>query len=223
MGLSALELNSIKRLGVFGGADQEGAPLKRLGVFGGAFDPPHLAHVALVQAAMQQLALDELRVFPTGHAWHKARVLTPAVHRLAMARLAFENLPGVVVDGRELRRAGPTYTVDTLCELQTELPQAALFLLIGQDQAAALPTWHRADQLPKIATICIAARAQQASTNSRFDLKTALPDGAVQLQLPAMATSATEVRRCVAAGLGIDHLVAPAVARYIDQHFLYTS
>ncbi len=216
-------LTSIKRLGVSGGEDQTSAPIKRLGVFGGAFDPPHLAHQALVQAACEQLALDEMRVFPTGHAWHKQRVLTPAVHRLAMARLAFEGLPGVVVDERELRRSGPTYTIDTLRELRRELPHTQLFLVIGQDQAAALPSWQQASQLPEIATICIAGRAGLARAGGSFDVKTPLPAGAVALQLPLMNISATEVRRCVAAGLGIDHLVAPAVARYIDQHFLYTS
>ena len=65
---------------------------RRVGVFGGAFDPPHLAHVALARAAIEQLDLDELRVFPTGQAWHKARVLTAADHRRAMAELAFANL-----------------------------------------------------------------------------------------------------------------------------------
>ena len=62
--------------------------MKRVGVFGGAFDPPHLAHVALARAAVEQLQLDELRIFPTGDAWHKATVLSPAEHRLAMARIA---------------------------------------------------------------------------------------------------------------------------------------
>ena len=73
---------------------------RRIGIFGGAFDPPHLAHVALAQAAVTQLGLDELRVFPTGQAWHKARALTGAAHRLAMAKLAFGAVPGAVVDDR---------------------------------------------------------------------------------------------------------------------------
>ena len=92
-------------------------PRQRLGMFGGAFDPPHNAHVTLAGVAVDQLALDELRIFPTGQAWHKARPLSPSVHRLAMARLAFQGLPRVVVDPRELEREGPTYTVDTLFEI----------------------------------------------------------------------------------------------------------
>ena len=80
----------------------------RLGVFGGAFDPPHRAHLALVHAALAQFGLDELRVLPTGQAWHKARPLSAAAHRVAMARLTFEHMPQVVVDDRETRREGAT-------------------------------------------------------------------------------------------------------------------
>jgi len=82
-------------------------------MFGGAFDPPHLAHRALAQAAIEQLQLDVLRVLPTGQAWHKSRPLTAASHRLAMSRLAFDGLPQVRLDDREIRRAGPSYTLDT--------------------------------------------------------------------------------------------------------------
>ena len=81
-----------------------GLSLPRIGVFGGAFDPPHRAHVALAQAAVAQLGLAELRIFPTGQAWHKARPLSSAAARLAMAELAFAALPNVTVDAREIRR-----------------------------------------------------------------------------------------------------------------------
>ncbi len=93
---------------------------RRIGLLGGAFDPPHRAHQALARAAIEQMQLSELRILPTGQAWHKARPLSPAPHRLAMARLAFEGLPQATVDDRELRREGPTYTVDTLRELAAE-------------------------------------------------------------------------------------------------------
>jgi len=86
----------------------------RIGLFGGAFDPPHKAHVALAQAALTQLSLNVLHVLPTGDAWHKPRDLTPGFHRLAMCQQAFESFPNVVVDDLELKRPGPSYTVDTL-------------------------------------------------------------------------------------------------------------
>ena len=132
---------------------------ERIGVFGGAFDPPHNAHVALAQAAIAQLDLCELHIIPTGMAWHKARALTPPVHRLAMARLAFEGVPRVVIDQRELERAGPTYTIDTLETLKQENPTAALHLIMGADQFAAFRQWHRWDAILDLAIICVAERA----------------------------------------------------------------
>ena len=134
-------------------------PPLRLGVFGGAFDPPHLAHVALARAAVEQLRLDELRVLPTGQAWHKARSLSAAEDRLAMAREAFGQVPRAVVDDRELRRAGPTYTIDTLRQLKAEFPQAQLMLVIGADQAEALHSWRECEQILKLATVAVAVYA----------------------------------------------------------------
>ena len=193
----------------------------KLGVFGGAFDPPHNAHVALITAAIAQLALDALYVFPPGDAWHKPRALTSPAHRLAMARLAFEEMPGVTVDDREIRRDGPTYTVDTLRELRAERPDATLALIIGEDQALALPTWHAFEEILQSAIICIAERAHPSGTKPRFD-PSQLPQGRfVRLKLPAMSVSATEIRSRVAARQGIAPLVPDPVARYIAQHHLY--
>lgn len=192
--------------------------VRRVGMFGGAFDPPHLAHVALARAAVEQLKLDELRIFPTGDAWHKTQILSPAAHRLAMARVAFGDLPHTVIDERELHRPGPTYTIDTLRELKAQQPEAELFLIMGEDQAVSLTRWREWQAIPALATICMAARA---STDA--DAPRALP-AEVELKLlrlPEMPESATEVRERVAAQEGIDHLVPPGVARYIDQHSLY--
>ena len=199
--------------------------MRRIGVFGSAFDPPHNAHVALVQAALTQLALDAVFVFPTGHAWHKARTLSSAADRLAMARLAFAQNPAVTVDAREMQRPGPTYTIDTLTELQAEWPLAQLFLILGGDQAAALPDWHRWQELPQAAIISIASRDQstlESAISPPSSPFSGIPSGRFRaLHMPSMSLSATEVRRRVAAGLGIDHLVPAGVARYIDQHHLY--
>lgn len=198
----------------------------RIGVFGGAFDPPHNAHVALVQAALAQLGLSELRIFPTGDAWHKKRALSGGEHRLAMAQLAFEALPGAVVDARELQRAGPTYTLDTLRELQQEQPGAELVLIMGADQAAWLPQWHGWREILGMAAIAV-ARRPGATDGNPFDPHGLpdLPPGArfENLTLAPMDTSATEVRTRAAQGQDFFHLVPPAVARYIDQHHLYRS
>lgn len=198
---------------------------QRIGVFGGAFDPPHNAHVSLVQAALSQLSLDELIVCPTGQAWHKTRSLSPAADRLAMAQLAFADCQNVTIDPRELRRSGPTYTIDTLTELQAERPQAQLVLILGGDQAAALQTWHRWRDILKIAIISVALRDPLTLGSAVFSSENLFPDlpgGRFQaLQMPPVSLSATEVRHRAAAGLGIDHLVPAGVARYIEHHHLY--
>ncbi len=192
---------------------------RRIGVFGGAFDPPHQAHVALAQAALSQLDLDELRILPTGDAWHKARRLSPAPHRLAMARLAFEGLPGAVVDERELRREGPSYTIDTLEALALEMPGAEFVLLMGGDQWAAFTGWHRWQDIAAHARLCVLARPGSAQ---------ALPAGlapALRLELPPMDVSATALREALADGhLSSEEqarLLPEAVARYISTHGLY--
>jgi nicotinate-nucleotide adenylyltransferase len=189
--------------------------LTRLGVFGGAFDPPHEAHLALATKAVAQLALDEMRVFPTGHAWHRAPVLSAPEHRLAMAKLAFDALPRTTVDDREIRRAGPTYTVDTLRELRHETPGVELFLIMGEDQAQAFTRWHEWAEIARIATLCVAHRGGNVVEPSVPGAKI------VMLELPAMPVSATSIRDAVRRGEDISALVPPAVAGYIAAHHLY--
>ncbi len=197
----------------------------RVGVFGGAFDPPHNAHVALATAALAQLGLAELRIFPTGQAWHKAHRLSSATDRLAMARLAFGHLPRTVVDAREVMRPGPTYTLDTLHALQREQPDAQLVLIIGADQAAALPNWHGWREILSIAIISTAHREKSAGCSTRFEPQSLanLPADArfETLELAPINLSATAIRANSAAGQDISSLVPLAVARYIDQHLLY--
>ncbi|MES3000418.1 MAG: nicotinate-nucleotide adenylyltransferase [Pseudomonadota bacterium] len=190
-----------------------------MGVFGGAFDPPHVAHVALANAALEQLALDELRIFPTGRAWHKSNILTAPEHRLAMAKIAFDGLSGAVVDDRELKRPGPTYTIDTLRELAAEQPKAELFLVMGEDQARAITQWRDWETVLAMATLCMAERPSHATGEAP-----AMPAQArlKNLKLPAMPESATEIRERIAAQKGIDALVPAGVARYIARHHLYS-
>jgi nicotinate-nucleotide adenylyltransferase len=194
--------------------------IRRLAMFGGAFDPPHRAHLALAQAAVQQLQLDRVQVFPTGDAWHKQRTLSPAEHRLAMARLAFAPLPQAVIDDRELRRTGPTYSVDTLRELKAEHPGATLYLLMGEDQAAGFTRWHAWEEVARLAVLAVAQRGESAGLAALQ----ALPGVRVEpLLLPRMPDSATEIRARLTAGQDITQLVDPAVASYIARHNLYRS
>ena len=199
---------------------------KRVGIFGGAFDPPHNAHVALAQTALAALELDALHVIPTGQAWHKARTLSAPEHRLAMTRLAFEAVPRVVVDSRELDRTGPTFTIDTLRALQTENPDAQLYLIMGADQFAAFPQWHQWQAIAELAIICIAARARFDWSEGQFDAYKELKNRFLSLPMPQMPVSATQIRQLLASGAGecgvTGEMVSGPVARYISLHRLYS-
>jgi nicotinate-nucleotide adenylyltransferase len=190
----------------------------RVGMFGGAFDPPHRAHVALAREAIGQLRLDRLFVIPTGQAWHKDRALTAAEHRLAMTRIAFEGIPQVVVDERELKREGATYSVETLRELRDEHPGTQLVLLMGEDQAGSFRRWIAWQEIARIAILGVAGRG---SGEGLATLR-ALPGVRVEtLQWTQRTESATEIRARLAAGQDIADLVEPAVASYIESHHLY--
>ncbi len=196
-----------------------GAPAApgRIGLFGGTFDPVHNAHVALARAALQALALDEVRWVPTGQPWQKARSITPAVHREAMLKLALAGEPRFVLDRIELEREGPSYTLDTVRALQTARPGASWFLLIGADQYAGLHTWHGWRELLDRVVLAVAARPGVAAAPQ----PEVLAHAHRVVPLPPMAVSATDIRSRVASGLPVGDLVPPAVATYIDQHALY--
>ena len=193
----------------------------RIGIFGGAFDPPHWGHVALAQAALAQLQLDVLYIIPTGQAWHKARTLTPAHHRVAMARLAFADIAQAVVDTREVERPGPSYTADTLQAIQTENPSAQLYLIIGWDQALALTTWQRWQDIVQLAIICVAPRSDVSAFQGQNDTTLAHIPAIRHLQMPLMPLSATQIRHEIALKHPINALVSESVVRYIDHHHLY--
>ncbi|QHE85993.1 nicotinate (nicotinamide) nucleotide adenylyltransferase [Hydrogenophaga sp. BPS33] len=201
-------------------------------MFGGAFDPPHWAHRALAETALGQLNLDALHILPTGHAWHKSRVLSPATDRVAMCELAFGDLPKVRLDEREIHREGPSYTADTLRELQREYPQAQLFLVLGADQLLAFKNWVRWQEVLELATLAVANRATNIGAEVPLDSAAETDLSSVDLpfellNMPLKNISATAVRARVGQaaqrGAALDVLVPEPVARYISQHLLYQS
>ena len=193
--------------------------MKRVGLFGGSFDPVHNAHVALAKVALEQLDLDEIRWVPVWQAWQKARRLAPAADREAMVRLAIAGEPRFVLDRIELRRSGPTFTLDTVRELAAAEPGSQWFLILGQDQYASLHTWHGWGELLGLVCLAIANRPGAAiAVNPQI----AKAEHRV-VRLPMMNVSSTEIRRRVAAGEPITDLVPDAVARYIETHRLYSA
>lgn len=201
-------------------------------MFGGAFDPPHCAHRALAETALQQLALDVLHVLPTGQAWHKSRVLSTAAHRLAMCQAAFGDLTRVHIDPREMEREGPSYTADTLSELADQYPGARLFLVLGADQLMTFRNWSRWEEVLRYATLAVANRPLHlaadavASEGVEVDLNSVgIPFQ--RLHMPLHPTSSTAIRAHLHGQshsnlpFDLDVLVPDGVARYISDHHLY--
>jgi nicotinate-nucleotide adenylyltransferase len=189
----------------------------RVGLFGGSFDPVHDAHVALAEAALSELRLDEVRWIPAGQPWQKERAITPAVHREAMVRLAIQHQSRFVLDRIELQRSGPSFTLDTVQALAAAHPATQWFLLIGHDQYAALHTWRDWRTLLGLVVLAVA--------NRPGDNRAAHPDVLRfphrMVPLPMLDISSTDIRQRVAQGLDISKLVPPEVARYIESHTLY--
>jgi nicotinate-nucleotide adenylyltransferase len=190
---------------------------RKIGLFGGSFDPVHNAHLALARQARDELQLHELRWVPAGNPWQKSRPMTPAADRAAMLRLAVDGEAGFTIEECELRRRGPSYTLDTVRELQAAEPGALWFLVIGQDQYCNLHTWHGFEQLLQRVTLAVAQRpGSEPAADARVRAA-----AHVVLQLPPIDISASGIRARVAAGLDIAALVPPAVALYIRQQGLY--
>ena len=191
--------------------------LKKFGLFGGSFDPVHIAHVALAQVALSQLQLDAVRWVPAGQPWQKTRELASPAHRAAMVQLAIADEPRFTLERCELNRVGPSFTLDTVRELQAATPGAQWFLIIGQDQYVGLHTWRDWKLLLQLVTLAVAMRpGVPAQVNPEVQRV-----GHQPVALPMMEISSTEIRERVASGRGIDRLVPAAVARYIDRHHLY--
>ena len=132
--------------------------MQPIGIFGGTFDPIHCGHLRTAFELWQELKLAEVRFLPTGSPPHREKLYASAELRLEMVRAAVADQPGFIVDDREVRRSGVSYSVDTLAELRREYPQRSLCLLLGMDAFLGLPGWHRWRELLTLAHIVVAHR-----------------------------------------------------------------
>ena len=185
----------------------------KLGVFGGTFDPPHLGHLIAAQEIHARLGLDRLLLVPAAVPPHKRdREVSPGAVRLEMLRAAVAGDERFEVSDMELRREGPSYTVDTLRELARLHPDATLFLAIGADQLAEFDTWRAPDEIRRLATLAAFARSGQPVPEE---------PPARRVEVPAIHLSSTEVRRRVAAGEPIRYMVPRDVESVIRREGLY--
>jgi nicotinate-nucleotide adenylyltransferase len=195
----------------------------RIGVFGGTFNPPHLGHLVCAQEAYVQLGLDLVMLIPVFTPPHKPLDDEPGPeHRLELCRLAAAGDERIVVSDLETLRAGPSYTVDTLEELNTKEPDNELFLILGGDVAAGLPGWHAAERVLALGTPAIANRRGTPRARATEALN-GLEGGARAqfFSMPWIGVSSTMIRRRVKAGQPIRYLVPDAVAAYIEEKGMY--
>lgn len=195
----------------------------KIGILGGTLDPVHNGHIDIALAAMSELGLDRVALMPSGDPPHKTRA-SDKLDRLRMAELATEGRAGLYASDLEIRRPGPTYTVDTLSALTVEHPEVEWVYILGADALNKLDTWR---EFPRIARLCafaavsrpgcdedlarLRARAIGSCYHTRVDL----------LNVSGPPLSSTAVRKRVAEGLSIDGCVPPRVAGYIREKGLY--
>jgi nicotinate-nucleotide adenylyltransferase len=199
----------------------------RLGIFGGSFNPVHYGHLLLAESCREACALDEVWLVPAAVPPHKQGVvLAPAKARLEMLELALAGSEQLRPSSIELERGGVSYTVDTLARIAAEKPGAKLFLLMGADSLADLPTWREPAQICALATPIVVRRAGSPEPDFSVLGPVASPDRLaeirrLQVEMPIIELSSTDLRHRAAAGKSLRWRTPRAVEKYIETHGLY--
>jgi nicotinate-nucleotide adenylyltransferase len=188
----------------------------KIGLFGGSFDPIHLGHLLVAQAAREELELTRLVFVPAAQSPFKPdRQPAPGTERLRLLRLALAGDPWCEIDDQELRRGGVSYTIDTVRDVAGRWPQARLFYLIGADHVANLPQWREADELARSAEFVVIPRPGEPEVSFPKPFR-----GRALAGFP-LGVSSSQIRARIKAGRPIDHLVPAAVAEAIRNNRLY--
>jgi nicotinate-nucleotide adenylyltransferase len=186
----------------------------RIGLFGGSFDPVHNGHLTLAACCAEEGGLDAVWFVPAAlQPFKLGGPVASDADRVAMLRLAITDIPDREVSTLEIDRGGVSYTVDTLRQVKTELPNAELFFLMGADTLRDLPGWREPDEVLRLATPMVVQRPGEA------DVVTDVPH--VRVEMPPMDISSSDIRRRITISESITGLVPPKVAAYIDEHSLY--
>lgn len=195
----------------------------RVGLLGGTFNPPHLGHLVCAQEALIQLGLERVMWIPARLPPHKPVDGDPGIeHRLELCRLAIDGDARFAVSELEQRRDGPSYTVDTLEELHSQMPDSDFFLIVGADVAAGFAGWREPRRVLELATVAVAQRPG-TSRPVVEDVLGRLGGGARSrfFGMPEIGVSSTMLRDRVRSGESTHYLMPDAVRSYIDQHHLY--
>jgi nicotinate-nucleotide adenylyltransferase len=190
--------------------------MQRIGLYGGSFDPVHLGHLLVAQAALEELALDRLFLIPAAQSPFKTSVQpAPAGVRLCMLRLALAGKANCEVDDQEIKRGGTSYTIDTVRDYTQRFAGVELFYLIGADNVSTLPKWRDARELAALAEFVAIPRPGDASSSFPPPFRGRRLNG-----FP-FGVSSSQIRARVKAGLTIENLVPAAVAECIHNNQLY--
>jgi nicotinate-nucleotide adenylyltransferase len=191
----------------------------KLGLFGGTFDPPHIGHLIVADDVMAALDLDRIVFVPTGtHPLKGDRVETPSHLRSQMIRAAAAGAQRFAVDDREMRRVGPSYTVDTITEYSEEFPNADLYLLIGSDILNEIHRWHSVIRIAELASIVVMSRPDAPEVfGPASDLET------TRVDVTHVDISSSDIRERVRLGRPFRYLVPEGVYEIIAEHSLYRS
>lgn len=184
----------------------------RIGIFGGTFNPIHNGHLLLAESARDALSLDRVVFVPAHVPPHKSsKQLLAGPVRLELVQLAVRDHPYFVASDIELLRKGPSYSVDTVKALKSQLPQAKLFLIIGEDMLGV--RWFSWDDIRRLCTVMVAHRSGAAKRKRKGNVK--------WLEMPLIGIASSDIRKRIAAGKSIRYLVPSSVERFIRQHGLY--
>ncbi len=197
----------------------------RIGILGGTFDPVHLGHLAIAEAALDRLDLDRVILIPAGRPWLKSgQQVTPADHRLAMVKLAVEDRPRLDASSIETDRPGPTYTVDTLVDLRRRFgSDVELYFILGMDSLRELRRWREPERLFDLCTVVAVSRPDSDDV-STADVERDFPAALGRIKAirgPMLDISATDIRTRIADTRPINACVPLPVERYIREHGLY--
>jgi len=190
---------------------------QRIGVLGGTFDPIHIGHLVAAVNVRYSLSLDRLLLVVANVPWQKegSRPITAAEDRFAMVAAAVAGVPGLEASRLEIDRGGPSYTADTLAALATACPGAELFTVVGADVADSLSTWERASEVARTSTLVVVNRPGAARTATLTGWRF------VEIEVPNLEVSSTDLRSRAAGGRPLDYLVPESVVQVIRSRGLY--
>jgi nicotinate-nucleotide adenylyltransferase len=192
----------------------------RIGLLGGTFDPPHAGHLLLAKAALSQLELDEVLFLPAFRNPLKKGKGTPAKQRVEMLNLLLKDEPNIGICDIEVTRGGPSYTVDSLSELQSAQP-ATYWFILGADSLKSLPEWKHPDRLLRMCRLAVAVRPPLNPQEALARLPEYVKESVDILEMPPSDISSTEIRLRISEGKPVKPQVSDAVLRYIKASKLY--